>query len=66
MMASASGEVFANKKMHYRYRDRYQIEINFCDLLRSARLKRIDAYLFIIVLAYFVLAFLRWYSEEHG
>ena len=28
--------------------------------------ERIDAYLFIKVLAYFVLAFLRWYVEENG
>jgi hypothetical protein len=28
--------------------------------------ERIDAYLFTKVLAYFVLAFLRWYAEEHG
>ncbi|MBS4024108.1 MAG: hypothetical protein KGZ96_00370 [Clostridia bacterium] len=27
---------------------------------------KIDAYLFVKVLAYFVLAFLRWYAEEHG
>ena len=28
--------------------------------------ERIDAYLFIKVLAYFVLAFLRWFAQEYG
>ncbi|GAB6171256.1 hypothetical protein JCM15765_07340 [Paradesulfitobacterium aromaticivorans] len=57
-----------------RYRDRNQFEMNFRDLKGLLDLKRIfvqiperiDAYLFIKVLAYFVLTFLRWYAEEQG
>ena len=57
-----------------RYRDRNQVEMNFRDLKGMLDLERIflqiperiDAYLFIKVLAYFVLAFLRWYAEEQG
>ncbi|MEW6663329.1 MAG: hypothetical protein ACOY9Y_05670 [Bacillota bacterium] len=66
-------EVSANE-MLCRYRDRNQIEMNFRDLKGLLDLERIfmqiperiDAYLFVKVLAYFVLAFLRWYAEEHG
>jgi len=57
-----------------RYRDRNQVEMNFRDLRGLLDLERvfvqlperIDAYLFLKVLAYFVLAFLRWYGQEHG
>lgn len=66
-------EVSANETLH-RYRDRNQIEMNFRDLKGLFDLERIfiqiperiDAYLFVKVLAYFVLAFLRWYAEEQG
>jgi len=57
-----------------RYRDRNQVEMNFQDLKGILDLERIflqiperiETYLFIKVLAYFVLAFLRWYGEAHG
>ncbi len=66
-------DVCANELL-VRYRDRNQIEMNFRDLKGLLDLERIfiripertDAYLFIKVLAYYVLAFLRWYTEEHG
>ena len=66
-------DVSANELL-CRYRDRNQVEMNFRDLKGLLDLERIfmqiperiDAYLFIKVLAYFVLAFLRWYAEEHG
>lgn len=66
-------EVSANETLR-RYRDRNQIEMNFRDLKGLFDLERIfiqiperiDAYLFVKVLAYFVLAFLRWYAEEQG
>ena len=66
-------EVSANEIL-CRYRDRNQIEMNFRDLKGLLDLERIfmqiperiDAYLFIKVLAYFVLAFLRWFAQEHG
>jgi len=69
----SKGEVSANEIL-CRYRDRNQIEMNFRDLKGLLDLERIfmqiperiDAYLFIKVLAYFVLAFLRWYAQEHG
>lgn len=64
----------SSNEVLYRYRDRNQIEMNFRDLKGLLDLERIfmqiperiDAYLFVKVLAYFVLAFLRWYTEEHG
>jgi transposase len=54
------------------YRARNEVEMNFRDLkgiLDLERLfvrepERIDAYIFLKVLAYFVLAFLRWYLLE--
>lgn len=57
-----------------RYRDRNQIEMDFNALKGLLELeevylqlpKRIEAYTFLKVLAYFVLAFLRWYMETHG
>jgi transposase len=66
-------EVSPNEMLH-RYRDRNQIEMNFRDLKGLFDLERIfiqipermDAYLFVKVLAYFILAFLRWYTDEHG
>ena len=66
-------EVSANEIL-CRYRDRNQIEMNFRDLKGLLDLERIfmqiperiDAYLFIKVLAYFVLAFLRWFAQENG
>lgn len=69
----AQEDVSANEIL-CRYRDRNQVEMNFRDLKGLLDLERIfmqiperiDAYLFIKVLAYFVLAFLRWYAEEHG
>jgi hypothetical protein len=69
----AQEEVSANE-MLCRYRDRNQVEMDFRDLKGLLDLERIfmqiperiDAYLFIKVLAYFVLAFLRWFAQEHG
>lgn len=69
----APEEVSANE-MLCRYRDRNQVEMDFRDLKGLLDLERIfmqiperiDAYLFIKVLAYFVLAFLRWFAQEHG
>jgi transposase len=69
----AREEVSANEILR-RYRDRNQIEMNFRDLKGLLDLERIfmqiperiDAYLFIKVLAYFVLAFLRWFAQEYG
>jgi transposase len=57
-----------------KYRDRNESEINFGDLkgimdlerVFLQRPERIDAYVFIKILAYFVLAFLRYYAETHG
>jgi hypothetical protein len=54
------------------YRTRNEVEMNFRDLkgiLDLERLfvrepERIDAYIFLKILAYFVLAFLRWYLLE--
>jgi transposase len=54
------------------YRGRNEIEMNFRDLkgiLDLERLfirepERIDAYIFLKIIAYFVLAFLRWYALE--
>jgi len=65
--------VSANEAL-VRYRDRNQVEMNFQDLKGILDLERIflqtperiDTYLFIKVLAYFVLAFLRWYGETNG
>ena len=69
----AKEDVCANEIL-FRYRDRNQIEMNFRDLKGLLDLERIfiqiperiDAYLFIKVLAYYVLAFLRWYAQERG
>lgn len=66
-------KVSANEAL-VRYRDRNQVEMNFQDLKGILDLERIflqaperiDTYLFIKVLAYFVLAFLRWYGETNG
>ena len=74
MLTNHKREDVSANEMLCRYRDRNQIEMNFRDLkgrLDLERifvqiLERIDAYLFIKVLAYFVLAFLRWYAEEQG
>lgn len=57
-----------------RYRDRNEVEMDFNGLKGILDLEqvflqlpeRIDAYIFLKVLAYFVLAFLRWYAQEHG
>jgi len=73
MLTNHPQDVSANELL-CRYRDRNQVEMNFRDLKGLLDLERIfmqiperiDAYLFIKVLAYFVLAFLRWYAEEHG
>ena len=69
----AKEDVCANEIL-FRYRDRNQIEMNFRDLKGMLDLERIfiqiperiDAYLFIKVLAYYVLAFLRWHAQERG
>jgi transposase len=65
--------VSANKLIK-KYRERNQIEVNFKDLKGLLDLERIflqlperiEAYVFPKTLAYFVLAFLRWYAEEKG
>lgn len=74
MLTNHSREHVSSNELLCRYRDRNQVEMNFRDLKGMLDLERIfmqiperiDAYLFIKVLAYFVLAFLRWYAEEHG
>lgn len=74
MLTNHAQEDVSANEMLCRYRDRNQIEMNFRDLKGMLDLERIfiqiperiDAYLFIKVLAYFVLAFLRWYTEEQG
>ena len=74
MLTNHTQENVSANEMLRRYRDRNQIEMNFRDLKGMLDLERIfiqiperiDAYLFIKVLAYFVLAFLRWYTEEQG
>jgi transposase len=56
------------------YRERNQIEMNFRDLKGILDLEemyinlpeRIDAYVFLKVLACFVLTFLKFYTKEHG
>ncbi len=74
MLTNHTQEDVSANEILCRYRDRNQIEMNFRDfkgMLDLERIfvqipERIDAYLFIKVLAYFVLAFLRWYAEEQG
>lgn len=74
MLTNHPQEVVSANEILCRYRDRNQIEMNFRDLKGLLDLERIfmqiperiDAYLFIKVLAYFVLAFLRWYAQEHS
>lgn len=74
MLTNHSQENVSSNEILCRYRDRNQVEMNFRDLKGLLDLERIfmqiperiDAYLFIKVLAYFMLAFLRWYLEEHG
>ena len=74
MLTNHTQEDVSANEILCRYRDRNQIEMNIRDfkgMLDLERIfvqipERIDAYLFIKVLAYFVLAFLRWYAEEQG
>ena len=74
MLTNHKREDVSANEILCRYRDRNQVEMNFRDLKGMLDLERIfvqiperiDAYLFIKVLAYFVLAFLRWYAEEQG
>lgn len=55
-----------------KYRERNEVEMNFRDLkgildlerVFMQKQERIDCYIFLKSLAYFVLAFLRWYAEE--
>lgn len=62
------------KALVRKYRDRNQSEMNFADLKGLLDLERvlvhlperIDSYIFIKVLAYFILAFLRFYAESNG
>lgn len=62
------------KELIMRYRDRNQSEINFAGLKGLADIERffvrlperMDAYAFVKILAYFVLAFLRWYAQTNG
>ena len=64
-------KVSANKLIG-KYRERNEIEMNFRDLkgildlerVFMQKQERIDCYIFLKSLAYFVLAFLRWYAEE--
>lgn len=57
-----------------RYRSRNEVEMDFNGLkgildleqVFVQRPERIDAYIFLKILAYFVLAFLRWYIEQYG
>ena len=61
-------------KLIEKYRERNEIEMNFRDLKGILDLERvymqkgdrIDCYIFLKSLAYFVLAFLRWYAEEQN
>ena len=74
MLTNHAYEDVSANEILCRYRDRNYIEMNIRDLKGLLDLERIfmqiperiDAYLFTKVLAYFVLAFLRWYAEEHG
>ena len=69
MLTNHLQEDVSSNEILCRYRDRNQVEMNFRDLKGLLDLERIfmqiperiDAYLFIKVLA-----FLRWYAEEHG
>jgi len=57
-----------------KYRSRDQVEVNFKDLRGILQLERIlyrlperiDAYIFLKVIAYFVLAFLRFFAQKEG
>lgn len=68
-----ASSVSANELLK-RYRNRNEIEMDFSGLKGILDLEqvflqlpeRIDAYIFLKILAYFVLAFLRWYAQEHG
>jgi len=74
MLTNHAHEDVSPNELLCRYRDRNHIEMSFRDLKGLLDLERIfvqiperiDAYLFTKVLAYFVLAFLRWYAEEQG
>lgn len=74
MLTNHAPEDVCSNEILCRYRDRNQIEMNFRDLKGLLDLERLfiqiperaDAYLFIKILAYFMLAFLRWFAEERG
>lgn len=72
LMTNHDKEIVSSDALIQRYRERDQIEVSFKDLRGILNLERIfiriperiDAYLFLKCLAYFALAFVRWYLEE--
>ncbi|HEY5588969.1 MAG TPA: transposase, partial [Candidatus Paceibacterota bacterium] len=72
LLTNYEKEKASANKLIEKYRERNEVEMNFRDLKGILDLERvfvqkqerIDCYIFLKSLAYFVLTFLRWYAEE--
>lgn len=72
LLTNYEKEKVSANKLIAKYRERNEVEMNFRDLkgildlerVFMQKQERIDCYIFLKSLAYFVLAFLRWYAED--